>query len=181
MPDANGSKMMGAFGNRTRRFLGPDIETPDRMLRLAGSRAAKQMHIAANEPTNEILRSPFAAPEERIARAIERVSATVELRKRRDTTYGAEFFGEPAWDILLDLFLERAEGRKTNSMSAATSSRAPITTALRYLGILEKRGLITKSVANHDMRVHYVWLRDETFEWMVELFTAEAAPTSGRR
>ena len=103
------------------------------------------------------------------------------MRKRRDATCGAEFFGEPAWEILLDLFLERAEGRKTNSMSAATASRAPITTALRYLGILEKRGLITKRVANHDMRVHYVELTDETFDWMVELFTAEGDPTRGRR
>ncbi len=154
-----------------RRFRETEYEAPDMMLRLSGNKLPKRTQLTSTEPkTQHFPRSPFIASEERVVRAIERVRATVELRKRRDARWGTAIFGEPAWEILLDLFLERAEQRKTNSMSAATASRAPVTTALRYLGILEKRGLITKRVARHDMRVHYVQLADDTFQWMVELF-----------
>ncbi|MES2290343.1 MAG: hypothetical protein V4530_11460 [Pseudomonadota bacterium] len=142
--------------------------TVDLPVRVSRGEFTKLAALAADRQTIES--GPFVKPELRLARAIERVSAVIELRKRRDALFGREIFGEPAWEILLDLFIGRAKERKTSSTSAAIASRAPMTTALRYLSILEEHGLIIKRTAEHDLRVHYVQLTDDAYQAIIEMF-----------
>jgi hypothetical protein len=109
----------------------------------------------------------------RLDRAFERAKTIIDLRKRREASLGAELFAEPAWDILLDLFVQRVEGRRTSSTSASIASRAPTTTALRYISALQERGLVTRNVADHDHRVHYVRLSDDAFDKMIALLSQD--------
>lgn len=115
--------------------------------------------------------SPFQSPGARVAKALERAATLIELRKHREREFGADLFGEPAWDILLDLFIQRVDGRRTSATSASIASRSPTTTALRYIAILEKKGLVTKRVAEHDLRVHYVELSDDGYRRMLDLLS----------
>jgi pyruvate/2-oxoglutarate dehydrogenase complex dihydrolipoamide dehydrogenase (E3) component len=143
------------------------VDLPIRLSRTELERlAAAAKHIPSEMPA-----SPFTGPEQTVVRAIERVTALIALRAQRDALLGAHYFGEPAWDMLLDLFIARAEGRKTSSTSAALASRAPTTTALRYISILQQAGLIDKRHAEHDLRVHYVALTDDAYRNMVALFS----------
>lgn len=145
--------------------------TVDLPVRLSHAELAKLAAVAGKvQPPAPA--SPFASPDQAVVRAIERVTALIALRQQRDALMGAHFFGEPAWDMLLDLFIARAEGRKTSSTSAAVASRAPTTTALRYISILHQAGLIEKQHAEHDLRVHYVSLADNTYRNMVTLFSS---------
>lgn len=67
------------------------------------------------------------------------------LRRKRASLFGnPDLFGEPAWDILLDLFIAQGEGRTVSVSSACIGSASPPTTGLRWLGVLADEGLIVR-------------------------------------
>jgi hypothetical protein len=74
-------------------------------------------------------------------------------RRRRETIFGnSDLFGEPAWDILLDLFIAQAEGKPVSVSSACIGSAAPATTGLRWLGVLADEGLVLRENDPEDHR-----------------------------
>ena len=70
----------------------------------------------------------------------------------------ADLFGEPTWDILLDLFVAAREDRRVPTTSACIGAHVPPTTALRWLRILEMRGLVEREEDGHDGRRTFVRL-----------------------
>ncbi|MDC8753235.1 MarR family winged helix-turn-helix transcriptional regulator [Erythrobacter sp. sf7] len=75
------------------------------------------------------------------------------LRRKRAAIFGnPELFGEPGWDILLDLYVAHAEGKPVSVSSACIGSAAPATTGLRWLGILADEGLIVRENDAEDNR-----------------------------
>jgi DNA-binding MarR family transcriptional regulator len=91
-----------------------------------------------------------------VARAIE----IYRSRRRRDAAFGedADLFGEPAWDILLDLLDADAHGRRISVTSASLASSVPATTGLRMIAILEERGLVVRTDDPLDRRRSHVSL-----------------------
>jgi hypothetical protein len=89
-------------------------------------------------------------------------------RRRREEIFGDELFGEPAWDILLDLFIAEREGKRISITSACIGAAAPSTTALRWLNILEREGLIAREGDSNDMRRSYVRLTAEAHDKMID-------------
>jgi DNA-binding MarR family transcriptional regulator len=91
-----------------------------------------------------------------VARAIE----IYRSRRRRDAAFGedADLFGEPAWDILLDLLDADAHGRRISVTSASLASSVPATTGLRMIAILEERGLVVRTDDPRDRRRSHVSL-----------------------
>lgn len=80
------------------------------------------------------------------------------FRRSRDALLPPALLGEPAWDMLLDLFIHEVEGRKISVTSLCLASAAPSTTALRYIDLLEKHGLLSRSKCATDQRVTFVHL-----------------------
>ena len=81
---------------------------------------------------------------------IQSISATdirkiVRMRRMREQFFPSEFFADPAWDMMLDLFAARLEKRLVSVSSLCIASAVPATTALRWIksmtgeGILERR------------------------------------------
>ena len=94
-----------------------------------------------------------------------------ETRRRRALVFGnAELFGEPAWDILLDLYIALANGKDVSVSSACIGSAAPPTTGLRWLGVLAEQGLIAREQDADDQRRVLVRLTDRGVETMDEFF-----------
>jgi hypothetical protein len=78
---------------------------------------------------------------------------TYALRRKRASIFGnADLFGEPAWDILLDLFIAQGEGKSVSVSSACIGSAAPATTGLRWLGVLADEGLVVRENDPEDHR-----------------------------
>ncbi len=79
-------------------------------------------------------------------------------RRRRSRYLSADLFGEPTWDILLDLYLASRESRRVPTTSACIGAHVPPTTALRWLRILEMRALVEREEDGRDGRRTFVKL-----------------------
>lgn len=104
---------------------------------------------------------------------VELARQTYDDRRRRTKIFGSEdLFGEPAWDILLDLFIATKERRRVSVTSACIGSAVPSTTALRWITILEKQGLLMREADPGDARRVYVKLSARGYAAMLEYFAS---------
>jgi hypothetical protein len=98
------------------------------------------------------------------------------LRRKRATIFGnADLFSEPAWDILLDLFIAQGEGKDVSVSSACIGSAAPPTTGLRWLGVLTDEGLVLRENDAEDNRRVLVRLTPAGLAAMERFFEAAEA------
>ncbi|MCJ2181835.1 MarR family transcriptional regulator [Novosphingobium sp. 1949] len=106
---------------------------------------------------------------------VELARQTYEDRRRRSKIFQSDdLFGEPAWDILLDLFIAAKERRSVSVTSACIGSAVPSTTALRWITILEKQGLLVREADPGDARRVYVKLSARGYAAMLDYFTASS-------
>lgn len=104
---------------------------------------------------------------------VELARQTYDDRRRRTKIFRSEdLFGEPAWDILLDLFIAAKERRRVSVTSACIGSAVPSTTALRWITILEKQGLLVREADPGDARRVYVKLSARGYAAMLEYFAS---------
>lgn len=75
-----------------------------------------------------------------------------EFRRLREKHFPAYFFGEPAWNMLIDLFIEDIQGRRVSVTSAGIASRGPPTTALRWIALMHGEGLVERQASATDRR-----------------------------
>lgn len=127
--------------------------------------------ISADADTHEIDSSKGASQDHPIW--VELARQTYEDRRRRTKIFGSEdLFGEAAWDILLDLFIAAKERRRVSVTSACIGSAVPSTTALRWITILEKQGLLVREADPGDARRVYVKLSARGYAAMLEYFAS---------
>ncbi len=80
-----------------------------------------------------------------------------EARRRRDAASPIRgLFGEPGWDILLDLFIARKSRTPLQVSSVCAGAGLPSTTVLRWIARLEREGLIVRVADQEDARRRYV-------------------------
>lgn len=98
----------------------------------------------------------------------------------RDRIFRKNFFdqdyivGEPCWDMILDLCISEIEGRKISVTSACLASGVPITTALRWISLLERDGLIEKESDSKDRRRTFLRISKTGFERTFRYFKSIA-------
>lgn len=80
-------------------------------------------------------------------------------------------FGEPAWDILLDLFIAEADKKPLSVTSACIGASVPTSTALRWLVILEERGFLRRENDKADARRVFLHLTTDGHARMMTYFT----------
>ena len=99
-----------------------------------------------------------------------RAARLYRTRRRRDMLFGADadLFGEAAWDILLDLYAARQSDRQVCISSASIASVAPISTGLRYIASLERRGLVARTPDPVDRRRSWLNLTERAVALMEE-------------
>lgn len=96
-------------------------------------------------------------PDERVTAAV----AWIRARDERDRIFGADLFFDPAWNILLDLYVSEHKGTMVSVSSMCIASKVPSTTALRWLTMLEKRGLVGRRPDDYDRRRSFLFLTDD--------------------
>lgn len=91
------------------------------------------------------------------------------FRRHREAEFGPNLFSDPAWDILLDLFIAGEEGKKVSVSSACIGSCSPATTALRHLGTLVEKQLVIRKANEGDSRFVWVELTPAGYEKVANL------------
>ena len=86
------------------------------------------------------------------------VREILRRRRRRQIYFSDDLFGEPAWDILLDLYAAELAGQKVSVSSACLASGVPSTTGLRWLSKLVDGGWIRREYDTLDGRRCWVFL-----------------------
>jgi DNA repair protein RadC len=79
-------------------------------------------------------------------------------RGLRSQTLTCSLFGEPAWDLLLDLYIREKSGSRSSVTSACIGSRAPHTTALRHISALCRTKWISRVPDDADKRRYWLAL-----------------------
>ena len=98
--------------------------------------------------------------ERRLADLAWTANVTYLRRRKRREFLPVHLLGEPAWDMLLDLFIQYAGGAKVSTSSLCIASHAPASTALRHIAALEAAGLVQRSDCESDGRVSFVSLTE---------------------
>jgi hypothetical protein len=86
----------------------------------------------------------------------------LEVDKLRRRFFPSAIFGEPAWNILLKLFVASSRADRTIS-SLGESSGVPLSTAIRWLDYLEAEGLVMLDRSPHDPQQKEVHLTDKAY------------------
>ncbi|MDE8650945.1 MarR family winged helix-turn-helix transcriptional regulator [Novosphingobium album (ex Liu et al. 2023)] len=89
-----------------------------------------------------------------------------QRRRRRDSLFPADLFGEASWDMLLFLFISKIKGMDIRVTHLCESSGVPSTTALRYIDALLKHDLVVKERSLNDNRSMFVRLTQTGFDFM---------------
>ncbi len=97
------------------------------------------------------------------------VKQMIAFRRRREMIFGDELFADPAWDMLLDLFLAAEKGIPICVSSLCVASACPQTTALRWIKVMEDQGLIFRLPDPLDKRRQLVELTSDATAKLSEL------------
>jgi len=112
-----------------------------------------------------LVRTPKPAlPDPRLVRRI------IRQRQLRAKYLGGELFADPAWDILLDLTVARAEHTRVSVTSLCIASGVPPTTALRWIAQMTEAGLLDRVEDEADRRRAFIALSDRAAEAMARYF-----------
>ena len=137
---------------------------------LMGRRTAESLRRALPGRRNLVLtrsgRAPFPGME--AFGSLEAALAAVAreeyaARRERERFLDSSLLREPAWDMLLDLFIHRVGGKRITLTSAAIASKVPYGTAHRHLEHLEALGLVRRTPSETDARVQFLDLSDDGF------------------
>ncbi len=110
------------------------------------------------------------------AQLVQMAKRLYEMRQLRHEVLGEALFSEPAWDILLDLFISDHEGRQLSVSAVCIGARSPSATALRYLAMLQDAGLVERTRDERDGRRSHVQLTAQGRRRMAMLLGRLATP-----
>lgn len=114
-----------------------------------GNRADRLADRSALAPSNGAARTPGDVARQLLAQ-----------RAARFDYLPAELFHEPAWDMLLALFVAHEERRTMNVKTLVSSAAAPVTTSQRWIDHLHKLKLIDRVIDPIDRRRMEISLSD---------------------
>lgn len=121
-------------------------------------------------------------PNPTLADWLEAAMDVYNLRRAREKLFGTpQLFGEPTWDILLDLFIAELKNTKIQTTSACIGAQVPQTTALRWIALLERENLIHRYRDRTDSRRIYIRLTDIALGKMAHLFYDRCASIMARK
>jgi DNA-binding MarR family transcriptional regulator len=102
------------------------------------------------------------------ANLLEYAEKLYRLRRNRLNFFDESLFGEPAWDLLLDLFIQGERGKQVSISSACVGAAVPTTTALRWITALMSKGLLCRVTDQTDARRSILKLTAQGHQTMVQ-------------
>lgn len=131
------------------------------------------VHIRQVIQNNPVPTEVYNAPPAFTGDPVQRARQIYTFRRKRDTFMEevSDLFHDPAWDLLLDLFVASEQGSNISVSSACIASSVPPTTGLRMLMALKERGLLAFEPDPFDKRRSFVRLSEAMRQRMRALMT----------
>jgi DNA-binding MarR family transcriptional regulator len=127
--------------------------------------ALRRILISVEESEAGLGDPPLLSPEKRAAEII------LEARKERARILPPSMFSEPAWDMLLALFIA---GEVPAAADLARLAGTPATTAWRWVAYLEDHKLVERVSNFKDRRTHTIRLTGHARKELEALFSGVA-------
>jgi len=146
------------------------------LLELAG-----ELDRARDEELQLATSAPLTGDAPGPAALLEMAKAIRAQRRLRHKYFKKSLFGEPAWGMMLELFIADHAGKEISTTSLCLASDVPATTAHRYIAILMDSGLIIRQPHAKDQRQAIVHLSPTGREAMVDYLcacTGQALPAA---
>jgi hypothetical protein len=93
-------------------------------------------------------------------------SSIYQWRRMRADYFNGALLIDPAWDMLLDLFIHKMRGRRVSAGGLCLASNVPHTIALRWIDVLEEEGLLRRSKMHEDAKLDLVEITTGAFQQM---------------
>ncbi|HEX7782911.1 MAG TPA: hypothetical protein VF509_08900 [Sphingobium sp.] len=130
--------------------------------------------IAAN-PDRMTLPTSFSSRPRKEGRA-GAISHYLRMRRYREKLFG-EIFADPAWDMLLELYLAELEKRQLSVTAVSVAGAVPPSTGIRWITTMTEAGMIERVADPYDRRRTYLHLSRPTYdlldEWTSRALTME--------
>ncbi|HKC03979.1 MAG TPA: hypothetical protein VKC17_11845 [Sphingomicrobium sp.] len=97
-------------------------------------------------------------------------------RDLRQECFDRNIFGEPAWEMLLALYVIDGEQRRLSTRQVARLASLSLTTTLRWLDYLQEQDLVLRQPNPFDHRVVYTELSDKGRAAMDAYLTRNCGP-----
>lgn len=98
-----------------------------------------------------------------------------ETRRERAKFLPGKLLGEPAWDMMLELYAAELDQQRMSITRLSRRSGIPATTVLRFLGLLVEAGLVKRENDPTDARRVYVALSPSGMQAMNCFFAASGS------
>lgn len=98
-----------------------------------------------------------------------RIRRILSARRARSIYFEGGLFADPAWDMLLELYLARLVHRRLSVSGVCSGSGVPPTTALRWIATLVGRGYIERRDDPMDRRRVFLELSEVAARQMEDL------------
>lgn len=140
------------------------VEVIARAIIRLGQRIQPTTHTAATAPIFDGPEPPVDGPDPLLdsGRAIAGLRRLIQARGLRQRFFQEARFGEPAWDIILDLSLAWFEGKSVSVTSLCIAAGVPMSTAMRWINEMIEVGLIERWVDPTDGRRNLVQIAPAT-------------------
>lgn len=106
------------------------------------------------------------------AEVVATLRSLISSRRLRDRFFQDARFGEPAWDILLDLALAWYENKSVSASSVCIASGVPMSTAMRWINEMVEANLIERWIDPTDGRRNLVQIAPATRNAMLRYISA---------
>lgn len=121
----------------------------------------------------DLLRKP--APEPADPRLITNLQ---KLRRMRAGYLQTDLFADPAWDILLELYVARLKHQQISVTSLCLAAEVPATTAQRWIALMVERGMLERRNDPDDRRRCFVSLAEPVARQLTRYFAEAGAMAS---
>ena len=133
-----------------------DLKDAVRLFRLFADPALVAYEISGFVPSED----EAIAPGDRRSLAA-KARMVLSARLAREQYFQRDLFGEPAWEILLALYVVEDSGARFTISKLAECISAPLSTVVRWVKTLEEQSLVSRVNHPTDRRIIFVRLLDK--------------------
>ncbi|MDF0490155.1 hypothetical protein PX554_18675 [Sphingomonas sp. H39-1-10] len=107
--------------------------------------------------------------------ALANAKYALAVRRMRDKVLGGELFFDPAWNILIELYVAYGDGMPVTVGNACIAAAVPLTSALRCCQLLQQKRIVVRERDPRDGRRVFLRLSEESYKVLTKIFVGGPA------